>query len=96
MIHLIASVAGFQLAQPYLNSDHSDHSDDIALLLQDGVYALMLANFKEKTADVQCVALVEDVAARGLTSFVPKGVKLINYSDFVDLIVLHDNSMNWE
>ena len=71
---------------------------DPILFLQDGVYAVQSGNrFAERLPGIQqsnpVYALEPDLMARGIEN-PEKGVKLIDYSGFVDLVEEHPVS-NW-
>ena len=76
-------------------------SGDSVLLIEDGVYAAMAsgsaaASVKEAMASCQVYALREDLAARGVSEDkVVDGVKLVDYSGFVELAVSNDKVQSW-
>ena len=59
------------------------------LLIQDGVY---LGLYLE-TPNVY--ALQQDVIARGLINSYPNNIKLIDYNDFVNLVLNHDKTITY-
>jgi len=70
------------------------------LLIEDGVYgALADSAFSPRVAaalkKVAVYALRPDVEARGLQQRVLGSVSLIDYDDFVDLVVRHDAVQSW-
>ena len=59
------------------------------LLIQDGVYfGLYLKN-------PNVYALQQDVIARGLINSYPNSIKLIDYNDFVNLVLNHDKTITY-
>lgn len=71
------------------------------LLFEDGVYAA-LGNTGQKESITARMAtfsfyvLGPDLAARGLSGTpLIKGIKVIDYEGFVDLVVEHDTSQSW-
>ncbi|WP_130832229.1 sulfurtransferase complex subunit TusB [[Erwinia] mediterraneensis] len=71
--------------------------DDL-LLLQDGVLgALTDSNMLEKllAAPATLWVLQEDVEARGLSAQISSKVRLVDYTDFVDLTAKHQQQMAW-
>jgi len=62
------------------------------LLIQDGIYFGL--NIKKPTSK-NVYALETDVTARGLANNYSSHVKLINYKEFVDLVLNHDKNITW-
>lgn len=73
---------------------------DTILLTQDAVLALhsqvTLASFLAKceSIGVTVAALAEDCKLRGIKSHSPL-VKIVDYSDFVNLVCKHDRQVSW-
>jgi tRNA 2-thiouridine synthesizing protein B len=70
------------------------------LLIEDGVYAAMngtIVTDKVKAAMGQFTiyALESDVKARGIAGKVMDGIKLVDYTGFVDLACEHDKVQAW-
>jgi tRNA 2-thiouridine synthesizing protein B len=71
------------------------------LLLEDGVYAaLSKATHAEaigkRMEDLAFYVLGPDVSARGLDDMaLIDGINVVDYGDFVDLVVEHDVSQSW-
>lgn len=73
--------------------------NDAILLIQNGVYAaveapkinVMMAAIPPELA---IYALAEDVEARALASM-RKNINKVSYSDFVNLVCQHRNSVSW-
>ncbi len=70
------------------------------LFIEDGIFAaLSNSNFSEKIKNtlknINIYALEPDVSARGMNSKVMDGIKLIDYSGFVDLAVEHNVVQSW-
>lgn len=71
--------------------------DDV-LLIQDGVLAVIEENPLLKYClqqQISIYALIDDVLARGLKDQASHHIKLISYSDFVDLTVKHPQQIHW-
>jgi sulfur relay protein TusB/DsrH len=60
------------------------------LLIQDGVYFGL--NINNNTNNIY--ALKPDVIIRGLINY-PANIKLINYHEFVNLIIEHNNNVTY-
>ncbi len=70
------------------------------LLIEDAVYAatqgsVASAKIQSAMADVQIYALGPDLDARGMSSRVLDGVKVVDYSGFVDLVTEHNSCQSW-
>lgn len=70
------------------------------LLIEDGVYgALRGGALSEKItramADFTIYALEPDLKARGVQGKVMAGIKLVDYSGFVDLVAANDKVQAW-
>jgi len=94
MLHLIQKT-------PFTTSALKDclsmaNPEDEILLMQDGVYAVMLDTIPPDTV---VYALDEDLASRGLQNpndWVSKAsIKVINMSTFVDLTTRHNHTLSW-
>ena len=76
-------------------------SGDSILLIEDSVYAAMAkADHAEKITsrmeDFSFHVLGPDVAARGLNDTpLIEGVNIVDYEEFVDLVVRHDVTQSW-
>ena len=70
------------------------------LLIEDGVYgALKGAAFtkmvEQTLKNIPIYALYPDVEARGMQDRVIDGIKLVDYSGFVDLVAEHPSVQAW-
>ncbi len=70
------------------------------LLIEDAVYAatkgnVAEANLKNAMADFSVYALGPDLEARGMHESVIDGVKLVDYTGFVDLVAENPNVQSW-
>ena len=71
------------------------------LLIEDGIYAAMQGTkAQDKVAsamnDFPFYALGPDIKARGMREDqIIEGIKVVDYADFVDLVVEHDNLQSW-
>lgn len=70
------------------------------LLIEDGVYAATQGSAAEERVRQACTtlkvyALQADMDARGVTSKLVKGVTLVDYGGFVDLVEHCDTSHTW-
>lgn len=70
------------------------------LLIEDGVYAAVKGTASAKQLDtvmktVPVYALQPDIEARGMSSRVLDGVKLVDYGGFVDLVAEHPSVQAW-
>ena len=65
------------------------------LLIQDGVYFGL--SIKDKPTVQNIFALETDVTARGLLDIFNSinNIKLINYDEFINLILKHDKNITW-
>ncbi|MBP2845055.1 sulfurtransferase complex subunit TusB [Dickeya oryzae] len=71
---------------------------DAILLLQDGVIAALNGvPFSERlqSCGATVYALQDDVAARGLSEQISTTIVLIDYTQFVQLTVLHSRQLAW-
>ena len=70
-------------------------SDDVFLLMLDGVYALQKAELIDNFKNI--LILEPDLAARGLSinEEFHRNVNTINYSDFVKATESHDKVISW-
>ena len=72
--------------------------NDASLLIQNGVYAAVdepkLAQMLAAADGLMVYALVEDVNARALPSLAKQVIK-VSYTDFVQLVCQHHNSVSW-
>jgi tRNA 2-thiouridine synthesizing protein B len=73
------------------------HEGDAILLIEDGVYAAIKSGkAAEKLQGLDVVVLGPDTAARGIaTNKLMDGVKVVDYSGFVDLAVAKDLVQSW-
>ena len=69
-------------------SMHSFKEDTILLLL-DGVYA------SEQLQVPRTFAIQRDVVTRGLSDSISDDITLINYEEFVALVVEHESIITW-
>jgi len=71
------------------------------LLIEDGIYGSMKGTQQSETVtaaakDIAFYVLRADLKARGIDdSRVIDGIKVIDYSDFVDLVAEYDKSQSW-
>lgn len=70
------------------------------LLIEDGVYAALqntavAETLKKAMNDFTICALEPDLKARGVRAKVMDGIKLVDYSGFVDLVVENDKVQAW-
>jgi tRNA 2-thiouridine synthesizing protein B len=66
--------------------------DSAVLLYENGVFAAVAGNpcseqLSFALTNKTIYALLADVEARGVTDRIQDGIKLINYDDFVDLVI---------
>ena len=70
------------------------------LLIEDGVYGALkgtsaTAQIQKAMENHSVFALGPDLEARGVANKVIDGIKVIDYSGFVDLVVEHPNVQSW-
>jgi tRNA 2-thiouridine synthesizing protein B len=70
------------------------------LLIEDGIYGALegttiSAKVKEVMRKAPVYALAPDVEARGMAGRLIAGVKLVDYSGFVDLVAEHKTVQSW-
>jgi tRNA 2-thiouridine synthesizing protein B len=70
------------------------------LLIEDAVYAATRGHATEPKLraameNVEVYALSADLEARGMANAVAPGVKLVDYSGFVDLVANHKTCQSW-
>ena len=70
------------------------------LLIEDGVYGALQGTTSTKMVELALknnpiYALYPDVEARGMQDRVIDGIKLVDYSGFVDLVTEHPNVQAW-
>jgi tRNA 2-thiouridine synthesizing protein B len=70
------------------------------LLIEDGVYAATRGNAAEEKlaaalANLEIYVLAPDLEARGMAQALTAGVKPIDYTGFVELVVQHRNCQSW-
>ncbi len=70
------------------------------LLIEDGVYGAlkgtaMTKKVEEAMKKVSIYALYPDIEARGMQDRALDGIKLIDYSGFVDLAAEHNTVQSW-
>lgn len=70
------------------------------LLIEDGVYGalkgtVMSDAMKKAMADCTICVLEPDLKARGVAGKLMDGIKLVDYSGFVDLVVANDKVQSW-
>ena len=70
------------------------------LLIEDGVYGAlkgttMTKKVEEAMKKVSIYALYPDIEARGMQDRALDGIKLIDYSGFVDLAAAHNTVQSW-
>ena len=75
-------------------------SGSTVLLIEDGVYAALKgsaasAAVQKAMETVTVAALAPDLAARGIADKVMDGIKLVDYSGFVDLVSENDKVNSW-
>ncbi len=72
----------------------------VVLLIEDGIYAAIKGTAPAKKLQqvmktIPVYALQPDIEARGMQGHVLDGVKLVDYSGFVDLAVEHPTVQSW-
>ena len=70
------------------------------LLIEDGVYGALKGTAVTKKVEealkkVSIYALYPDIEARGMQDRAVDGIKLIDYSGFVDLVAEHNTVQSW-
>ena len=71
------------------------------LLIEDGVYGATRGSAAEPRLraamanKVEVYALAPDLEARGMANSVSEGVKLVDYSGFVDLVTKYSTCQSW-
>nr|VFK50193.1 MAG: tRNA 2-thiouridine synthesizing protein B [Candidatus Kentron sp. TUN]VFK50819.1 MAG: tRNA 2-thiouridine synthesizing protein B [Candidatus Kentron sp. TUN]VFK51258.1 MAG: tRNA 2-thiouridine synthesizing protein B [Candidatus Kentron sp. TUN] len=71
------------------------------LFIEDGIYAafsdtVIVDKMKAAIKSCDVYALEADIKARGMdVGKVISGIKVVNYGDFVDLVVAHDGIHSW-
>lgn len=78
-------------------------ADDALLLIEDGVYGSINVPENQSTLKAglahleqgKIFALKEDIQARGIESRLIKGIVLVDYKGFVELVVKYQSSMAW-
>ena len=70
------------------------------LLIEDGVYAATRGNaaegkLRDPLARLEIYVLAPDLEARGMAQALAGGVKLVDYTGFVDLVAQHKNCQSW-
>ena len=70
------------------------------LLIEDGVYGALKGTATTKTVEqtlksFPVYALYPDIEARGMQDRVIDGIKLVDYSGFVDLVAEHPTVQAW-
>lgn len=77
------------------NKLYNNLEENSLLLIQDAVYFGLF--IKDHTITTNIYALKIDVDARGLLDIfnTMHNIKLINYDEFVDLILKHDQNITW-
>lgn len=70
------------------------------LLIEDGIYGALKGTAVSKEVEealkkVSIYALYPDIEARGMQDRALNGIKLIDYSGFVDLVAEHNTVQSW-
>ena len=70
------------------------------ILIEDGVYAATKGSaaeeiIKKAAETLKIYALWPDVEARGMQDGCIEGIKLVDYSGFVDLVAEHNAAQSW-
>jgi tRNA 2-thiouridine synthesizing protein B len=70
------------------------------LLIEDGVYAATHGHAAEgklraASARLEIYVLAPDLEARGMGQSLAQGMKPVDYSGFVELVVQHKNCQSW-
>jgi tRNA 2-thiouridine synthesizing protein B len=70
------------------------------LLIEDGVYGATRGSacepkLRAAMAKVEVYALAPDLEARGMANSVSEGVKLVDYSGFVELVTKYNTCQSW-
>ena len=77
--------------------EHDGESDQMSMcLLQDAVYHANKSNLsiQEFSKIGKIYAVKEDVEKRGIESYINDEIKLLNYSEVIDLVLENDNIIN--
>lgn len=77
--------------------EHDNESDQMSIcLLQDAVYHANKSNslIQEFIKKGKIYAVKEDVEKRGIESNINNDVKLLDYSEIIDLVIANDNLIN--
>lgn len=74
--------------------------DGSLLLIEDAVYAAtkgsaVAARLEQAMARFKIYALTPDLEARGVAGSVIDGIRLVDYSGFVDLVAEHKGCQSW-
>ncbi len=71
----------------------------VILLIEDGVIGATNTDksflISELASSGRVYALTADLEARGIADKVIDGIKLVDYKDFVDLVIEHKSSASW-
>jgi sulfur relay protein TusB/DsrH len=73
-------------------------SGDTVLLIGNGVFwavASMFEGVAKRASNVTCVALVADIASRGIGHLVAPAIQQVDDAAFVDLVVAHHPIVSW-
>lgn len=95
MLHILIK-SPFFFSKKSLLRYVSDFDDLICI--QDGVILGVKNNIllKEFSFYFRSIYLLkQDIYARGLIKFIDKKIKIISYSEFVKLTLLHKNNITW-
>ena len=73
---------------------------DAVLMIEDGIYGALKGTTVTKKVEealkkVSIYALYPDIEARGMQDRAVDGIKLIDYSGFVDLVAEHSTVQSW-
>lgn len=81
----------------FVNVMNTAVQQNTMLLIQDAVYfGLELDHFILSNHNINNIyALKQDVVARGLVNNYPEYIKLINYNNFVTLVINHDRTITY-
>ncbi|WP_067517998.1 sulfurtransferase complex subunit TusB [Endozoicomonas ascidiicola] len=81
--------------QPFENCLRSVAEGDTILLIEDGVYGLLVGKRQLETIRSTCklIAMNQDLKARGIHA--PDDCLAINYEQFVEQSLEHDKVISW-
>jgi sulfur relay protein TusB/DsrH len=87
ILHTFNKASALATGAPFVQSN------DLVLLIEDGVYALLANDLNLASAHVY--ALDVDITTRGLSSRIDEAIKLVSYQEFVQLCCDANSISNW-